>query len=146
MSDSTTDDAGQNPGLQSRFPTAYTFLFLLIIFVAALTWIIPAGQYDREMNQEIGREIACKPGLAYRRLVPSNCEDLLFNDVIWVKQARKDHDVFSDLMRGEGVEVLDTGAMLAETRHPRSPQMGAGLSHHSERRWRGHAGRVAQLA
>lgn len=28
-------------GLASRFPTAYTILFLLIIFVAALTWIIP---------------------------------------------------------------------------------------------------------
>jgi len=59
--------------------------------------------------------IVCKPGLAHRRLTPSNCEDLLFDDVFWVKQARKDHDVFSDLMRGEGVEVLDTGAMLAET-------------------------------
>ena len=66
MSVSTTDDAGQNPGLQSRFPTAYTILFLLIIFVAALTWIIPAGQYDREMNQEVGREVLCKPGLDLR--------------------------------------------------------------------------------
>lgn len=45
-------------GLASRFPTAYTILFLLIIFVAALTWIIPAGQYDRVMNEEIGREVA----------------------------------------------------------------------------------------
>jgi uncharacterized ion transporter superfamily protein YfcC len=58
MSDSTTEEAGQDPELQSRFPTAYTILFLLIIFVAALTWIIPAGQYDREMNQEVGREVA----------------------------------------------------------------------------------------
>ncbi len=30
--------------LATRFPTAYTILFLLIILVAALTWIIPAGQ------------------------------------------------------------------------------------------------------
>ncbi len=44
--------------LASRFPTAYTILFLLIIFVAALTWIIPAGKYDRAMNEEVGREIA----------------------------------------------------------------------------------------
>jgi carbamate kinase len=29
--------------LASRFPTAYTILFLLIALVAALTWIIPAG-------------------------------------------------------------------------------------------------------
>ena len=42
----------------SRFPTAYTILFLLIILVAALTWIIPAGKYDRAMNEDVGREIA----------------------------------------------------------------------------------------
>ena len=44
--------------LSSRFPTAYTILFLLIIFVAALTWIIPAGKYDRVMSDEVGREVA----------------------------------------------------------------------------------------
>lgn len=52
------DEKAEAPDLQSRFPTAYTILFLLIILVAALTWIIPAGQYDREMNEEIGREVA----------------------------------------------------------------------------------------
>lgn len=50
------DDPAQE--LSSRFPTAYTILFLLIVFVAALTWIIPAGQYDRVMNEEVGREVA----------------------------------------------------------------------------------------
>jgi len=44
--------------LSSRFPTAYTILFGLILFVAALTWIVPAGQYERVMNEEVGREIA----------------------------------------------------------------------------------------
>ncbi|WP_256372878.1 hypothetical protein [Breoghania sp. L-A4] len=48
----------KDPDPQSRFPTAYTILFLLIILVAALSWIIPAGQYERRMNQEIGREVA----------------------------------------------------------------------------------------
>ncbi|MFX0543052.1 YfcC family protein [Roseovarius sp. S4756] len=43
---------------QSRFPTAYTILFLLIILVAVLTWIIPAGSYDRVMDDAVGREIA----------------------------------------------------------------------------------------
>src|SRR6056297_2789020 len=55
------DDTGgseQDPDLQSRFPTAYTILFLLIIFVAALTWIVPAGEYERQMNEEVGREVA----------------------------------------------------------------------------------------
>ncbi|WP_152208139.1 YfcC family protein [Marinobacter changyiensis] len=44
--------------LATRFPTAYTILFLLIILVAALTWIVPAGKYDREMNASVGREVA----------------------------------------------------------------------------------------
>lgn len=43
---------------ESRFPTAYTILFLLIVLVAALTWIIPAGRYDRVMNDTVGREVA----------------------------------------------------------------------------------------
>ena len=50
----------ENPeaDLASRFPTAYTILFGLINLVAALTWIIPAGQYERAMNEEVGREVA----------------------------------------------------------------------------------------
>jgi uncharacterized ion transporter superfamily protein YfcC len=31
-------------------PSAYTILFVLIVIVAALTWIIPAGQYDTDEN------------------------------------------------------------------------------------------------
>ena len=39
-----------------KFPTAFTILFALIVVVAALTWIIPAGQYERAMNETLGRE------------------------------------------------------------------------------------------
>ncbi len=59
--------------------------------------------------------IVCRPGLAHRRLTPANCQDLLFDDVFWVKQAQKDHDVFAKVMRDEGVEVLDVNTLLAET-------------------------------
>ncbi|MGR3600927.1 MAG: arginine deiminase family protein, partial [Heliomarina sp.] len=59
--------------------------------------------------------IVSPPGLAHRRLTPDNREDLLFDDVFWVKQAIKDHAVFADVMRGEGVEVLDAMALLGET-------------------------------
>ncbi|WP_375751462.1 YfcC family protein [Vibrio sp. HN007] len=40
-----------------KFPSAYTILFALIAIVAMLTWIVPAGQYDRQMNEELGREV-----------------------------------------------------------------------------------------
>lgn len=44
--------------LAARFPSAYTILFLLIVLVAGLTWIIPAGRFDRVENEAVGREIA----------------------------------------------------------------------------------------
>ncbi|PSW05788.1 YfcC family protein [Photobacterium lipolyticum] len=40
-----------------KFPSAYTILFFLIAVMALLTWIVPAGQYDRVMSEELGREI-----------------------------------------------------------------------------------------
>jgi len=40
-----------------RFPSAFTILFGLIILVAALTWIIPAGQYERTVNDALDREV-----------------------------------------------------------------------------------------
>ncbi|AQZ94944.1 YfcC family protein [Halopseudomonas phragmitis] len=60
MADDNAPAQNQNleEDLASRFPTAYSILFLLIILVAGLTWIIPAGQYERVMNEEIGREVA----------------------------------------------------------------------------------------
>ncbi|MFG3453810.1 YfcC family protein [Stutzerimonas stutzeri] len=61
----------QNPeeDLTSRFPTAYTILLLLIVLVAALSWVIPAGKYERVMNEEVGREVAV-PG-TYQVVEPS---------------------------------------------------------------------------
>ncbi|WP_425093375.1 hypothetical protein [Tropicimonas sp. S265A] len=40
-----------------KFPSAYSILFLLIIVVAAATWIVPAGQYDRVENEDLGRAV-----------------------------------------------------------------------------------------
>ncbi|MBK5926078.1 YfcC family protein [Rhodobaculum claviforme] len=40
-----------------RFPSAFTILFGLIVLVAALTWIIPAGQYERVPSEALGRDV-----------------------------------------------------------------------------------------
>lgn len=58
MSEDQPSSVNPESELQTRFPTAYTILFLLIILMAALTWIVPAGQYERTMNEEVGREVA----------------------------------------------------------------------------------------
>ena len=56
-----------------------------------------------------------RPDLAHERLSPTNCHELLFDDVIWVRRARQEHDAFVDLMRERGVEVLLFHELLAET-------------------------------
>ena len=55
-----------------------------------------------------------RPDLAHERLSPSNCHELLFDDVIWVRRARQEHDAFVDVMREQGVEVLLLHDLLAE--------------------------------
>jgi arginine deiminase len=55
-----------------------------------------------------------RPDLAHERLSPSNCHELLFDDVIWVRRARQEHDAFVDVMRDRGVEVLLVHQLLAE--------------------------------
>ncbi|WP_228260712.1 YfcC family protein [Marinobacter orientalis] len=69
MTDDKSSTSNPEEELETRFPTAYTILFLLIIVVAALTWIIPAGQYERSMNEEVGREVAV-PG-TYETVEPN---------------------------------------------------------------------------
>jgi len=43
---------------QRWFPSAYTILFVLIALMAVLTWIVPAGQYDRVRNEALGKDVA----------------------------------------------------------------------------------------
>lgn len=40
-----------------KFPTAYTILFCLIVLMAGLTWILPAGQYDMVENEALGKQV-----------------------------------------------------------------------------------------
>lgn len=66
---------------------------------------------------EIGklrRVMVCAPGLAHQRLTPETCEELLFDDVIWVQQARRDHFDFVAKMKDRDVEVLELQDMLTD--------------------------------
>ena len=69
------------------------------------------------VNTEVGdlrKVLVCRPGLAHARLTPANCHDLLFDDVLWVAQARNDHRVFTNALAARGVEVLELHDLLAE--------------------------------
>jgi arginine deiminase len=59
--------------------------------------------------------MVCRPSLAHQRLTPGNCRSLLFDDVIWVHEAQKDHYDFTLKMKERGVEVLELHDLLAET-------------------------------
>ncbi|WP_446719478.1 arginine deiminase [Inquilinus sp. OTU3971] len=70
------------------------------------------------VHSEVGRlreVLVHRPDLSLRRLTPDNCHAPLFDDVLWVKKARQEHDVFVDALRERGVTVRDLGDLLAET-------------------------------
>ncbi|MFZ0380072.1 MAG: arginine deiminase family protein, partial [Solirubrobacteraceae bacterium] len=81
------------------------------------------------MTEQLERAVACgvdsevgvlrkvvvhRPGLEHTRLTPTNAEELLFDDVIWVKRAKEEHDAFCSVMRDRGVEVLEVGQLLTD--------------------------------
>jgi arginine deiminase len=70
------------------------------------------------VHSEVGKlhkVIVHRPGLEHSRLTPSNAEDLLFDDVLWVKQAKQEHDAFCEAMRERGVQVYEVETLLTET-------------------------------
>lgn len=58
--------------------------------------------------------MVCSPGLAHERLTPDTMDRLLFDDVIWVQQAKRDHYDFVSKIRERGVDVLELHECLAE--------------------------------
>jgi arginine deiminase len=70
------------------------------------------------VGSEVGalrRVILHRPDAELRRLTPANKDELLFDDVLWVKRARQEHDGFADTLVEAGVEVLYLRELLAET-------------------------------
>ncbi|MGW4213639.1 arginine deiminase [Lentzea sp. NPDC004789] len=70
------------------------------------------------VHSEVGtlrQVIVHRPGLELSRLTPRNCEELLFDDVLWAAKAREEHDHFADVLSARGITVHHTGTLLAET-------------------------------
>lgn len=70
------------------------------------------------VHSEVGqlrKVMVCAPGRAHQRLTPSNCDALLFDDVLWVENAKRDHFDFMTKMRDRGIEVLEMHNLLAQT-------------------------------
>lgn len=73
---------------------------------------------DYGVHSEVGKlrkVLVCAPGRAHNRLTPSNCDELLFDDVLWVERAKRDHFDFITKMREEGVDVVEMHNLLTTT-------------------------------
>ena len=61
------------------------------------------------VKSEIGRlkrVMLHRPGKELARLTIDNKDELLFDDILWVEEAQKEHDAFADLLRDNGSEVV----------------------------------------
>ncbi|MBB5874510.1 arginine deiminase [Allocatelliglobosispora scoriae] len=70
------------------------------------------------VHSEVGtlrKVMVHRPDLSLLRLTPSNHDELLFDDVLWVERAQYEHDEFVDRMLERGVEVFHLHNLLAES-------------------------------
>jgi uncharacterized ion transporter superfamily protein YfcC len=67
------------PQVKKRFsfPSAYTILFALIVIVAVLTWVIPAGQYERVASEALGKDLPVAGTYALTEANPQGFFDVI---------------------------------------------------------------------
>jgi arginine deiminase len=78
----------------------------------------PATTARLHVGSEVGRlrrVLLHRPDLELKRLTPRNKDELLFDDVLWVRRARQEHDQFADALADRGVEVLYLHELLGAT-------------------------------
>ena len=78
----------------------------------------PVNEASNELgvHSEVGKlrkVMVHRPELSLQRLTPSNHDELLFDDVLWVERAQYEHDQFVARMRERGVEVFVLRELLA---------------------------------
>jgi len=70
------------------------------------------------VHSEVGllrQVIVHRPGLELTRLTPSNAAALLFDDILWAKRAREEHDAFAGALEDRGIVVHHFDRLFAET-------------------------------
>ena len=71
---------------------------------------------------KLRKVMVCSPGLAHLRLTPDNCDELLFDDVLLVDRAKRDHYDFVTKMRDRDIIVYEMRDLLAEIVAEREPR------------------------
>ena len=70
------------------------------------------------VDSEVGllrQAILHRPDLELKRLTPTNKDSYLFDDVLWVKHAKQEHDGFAESLRDLDVKVHLLDGLLRET-------------------------------
>lgn len=111
------DAEAAKPGF--RFPSAFTILFGLIVLVAALTWIIPAGQYARVASEALGKDVPVAGSYAPTDANPQGIFDVIlapiagFYDPVAYTANAIDVSLFVLIIGGFIGTVTATGAIDA---------------------------------
>jgi arginine deiminase len=69
------------------------------------------------VHSEVGRlrkVMVHRPDLSLERLTPTNRDELLFDDVLWVERAQQEHDQFVSELSTRGVEVFYVHDLLVQ--------------------------------
>jgi arginine deiminase len=72
---------------------------------------LPGGGVESEVGL-LRRVLVHRPGIELARLTPGNREELLFDEVPWLGRAQEEHDAFTRVLTGRGVEVLHLRDLL----------------------------------
>src|SRR4028119_2040400 len=86
-------------------------------------WRGQSGRSERavmnlHVDSEVGRlkqVILHRPDPELKRLTPTNKDEFLFDDVLWVKRAKQEHDAFAESLRDLDVDVYLLEQLLRET-------------------------------
>lgn len=77
----------------------------------------PLADHRPDVRSEVGplrAVLVHRPGVELARLTPTNKDQLLFDELVWVERAQQEHDAFTAVLRRAGVEVLYLTELLAE--------------------------------
>lgn len=111
------DAEAAKPGF--HFPSAFTILFGLIVLVAVLTWIIPAGQYARVASEALGKDVPVAGSYAPTDSNPQDIFDVIlapiagFYDPVAYTANAIDVSLFVLIIGGFIGTVTATGAIDA---------------------------------
>jgi arginine deiminase len=76
-----------------------------------------AGSNSLSIGSEIGKlrsVLLHRPGKELERLTPAYLEEMLFDDIPWLKQIRLEHDEFATVLRNHDSEVLYYSDLLSD--------------------------------